>query len=140
MTTDTKIRTFAELLDFDTFEERLDYLRLGGSVGYATFGFDRYIGQDFYTSSAWKSVRREVIIRDNGCDLGMPDYPIHTELLIHHMNPISVSDILERPDWVVNPNYLITTTHRTHNAIHYGGRSPYPKVVSERTPNDTKLW
>jgi hypothetical protein len=136
----TKVRTFRELLDFQTFDERLDYLRLGGGVGRATFGFDRHINQKFYASSEWKHVRDIVIIRDNGCDLGVPGHEIPVELLIHHMNPLSVDDILTRPDWVLNPNYLITTSLKTHNAIHYGGKSPYPKVVAERVPGDTNLW
>jgi hypothetical protein len=138
--TTTKVRSYHELLDFDTFEERLEYLRLGGGVGRATFGFDRHLNQTFYTSPEWKSVRNLVIIRDNGCDLGVLGYEIHAELLIHHMNPISVGDIVNRENWILDPNFLISTTHNTHNAIHYGGRSPYPKVVTERTPNDTKLW
>lgn len=138
--TTTKTRSYHELLDLSTFEDRLEYLRLGGGVGRATFGFDRHINQSFYTSSEWKSVRNIVIVRDNGCDLGIPGYEVHAELLIHHMNPLSVSDILDREDWVLDPNFLITTTHNTHNAIHYGGKSPYPKVVAERSANDTKLW
>lgn len=140
MTVDTRIRTFHDLLDIPSFEERLEYLRLGGGVGRATFGFDRWVNQQFYTSYEWKHVRNIVIVRDNGCDLGIPGYEIHAEILIHHMNPLALNDILERPEWALDPNFLITTTHRTHNAIHYGGRSPYPKVVTERTPNDTKLW
>lgn len=133
-------KSFQDLIDLETFEERLDYLRLGGGVGRATFGFDRYINQQFYSSYEWKYVRNLVITRDNGCDLGVSEYPIFTEILIHHMNPISVNDILGREEWILDPNFLITTTHNTHNVIHYGSRSPYPKVVTERTPNDTKLW
>lgn len=140
MTFTTKVRTFHDLIGFDTFDERLDYLRLGGGVGRSTFGFDRYINQRFYSSYEWKRVRNLVITRDNGCDLGIPGYEIHTELLIHHMNPVGVDDILHAEEWILDPNFLITTTHNTHNAIHYGGRSSYPKVVTERTPNDTKLW
>jgi len=138
--TTTKVRTFHELLELQTFEERLDYLRLGGGVGRATFGFDRHINQKFYASPEWKHVRDLVIIRDNGCDLGIPGYEIHVDQLIHHMNPLSVDDILSRKDWVLDPNFLITTSLKTHNAIHYGGKSPYPKVVAERTPGDTTLW
>lgn len=133
-------RSFHDLLDLETFDERLDYLRLGGGVGRATFGFDRYMNQQFYASYEWKRVRQEVIIRDNGCDLGIPGYEIHSELLIHHMNPVSLEDLRNREEWILNPDFLITTTHKTHNAIHYGGKSPYPKVVMERSPNDTKLW
>ena len=136
----TKTRTFHELLQYETFEARLEYLRLGGGVGRSTFGFDRYINQKFYQSFEWKQVRNLVLVRDKGCDLGIPGFEIHVEPLIHHMNPMSVEDIIRRPELVLDPNYLITTTHNTHNAIHYGGRSPYPKVVTQRTPNDTKLW
>jgi len=135
-----KTRTFHELIEYDTFEERLAYLRLGGGVGHETFGFDRYINQRFYRSVEWKRARNLVILRDNGCDLGVPGYEIHAEILIHHMNPLSVDDILHKEEWVLDPNFLITTTHNTHNAIHYGGESPYPRIVAERTPNDTKLW
>lgn len=136
----TKVRSLRELLDLETFDERLDYLRLGGGVGRATFGFDRHINQKFYASSEWKRVRNIVILRDNGCDLGVPGHEVHVDVVIHHMNPLSVDDILSRPDWVLNQNYLITTSLNTHNAIHYGGKSPYPKVVAERTLGDTNLW
>lgn len=136
----TTIKVYRDLIALETFEERLEYLRLGGGVGRATFGSERYINQKLYSSYEWKHVRNLVITRDNGCDLGVPGYEIHSELLIHHMNPLSVEDIRDREDLVLDPNNLITTTHATHNAIHYGGRSPYPKVVTERTPNDTKLW
>lgn len=138
--TTTKVRTFRDLLDLPTFDERLEYLRLGGGVGRATFGFDRHINQKFYGSPEWKYVRNLVILRDNGCDLGIPGYEVHVDLLIHHMNPLSVSDILDRPEWALNTDYLITTSLNTHNAIHFGGKSPYPKVVAERMPGDTNLW
>jgi hypothetical protein len=138
--TSTTIKVYRDLISLETFEERLEYLRLGGGVGRATFGSERYLNQKFYTSYEWKQVRNLVITRDNGCDLGVPGYEIHSELLIHHMNPLSVEDIREREYLVLDPNNLITTTHATHNAIHYSGRSPYPRVVTERTPNDTKLW
>lgn len=136
----TWTKSYGELVNLETFEERLDYLRLGGGVGQATFGFDRYLNQQFYTSYEWKRVRNLVITRDNGCDLGVYGYEIHTELLIHHMNPVTIDDIIHKEDWILDPNYLITTTHRTHNAIHYGGPSPYPKVVLERVPGDTTPW
>lgn len=140
MTTATTTRRFHDLLGLETFEERFEYLKLGGGVGRATFGFDRYLNQVFYSSPEWKHVRNIVILRDNGCDLGVPGYEIHYEPLIHHMNPISVDDIKNHAEWILNPDFLITTTHKTHNAIHYGGGNSYPKVVSERAPNDTKLW
>lgn len=137
----TMIRTYHDLLGFETFEDRLEYLKLGGGVGRSTFGFDRYLNQQFYHSWDWKRVKNHVILRDAGCDLGIPGYEIHTELLVHHMNPINVGDIVhENLDRLLDPNFLITTCLRTHNAIHYGSGNVYPKVVAERTPNDTILW
>ena len=134
------IRTYSELIRLSTFMERYKYLRLGGDVGRSTFGFDRYINQRFYTSSEWKEVRRYVIIRDNGCDLGFDGYDIQVGPLIHHMNPMTQDDILHKEDWILDPEFLITTTHNTHNAIHYGDSNLLPKTVVERTYNDTKLW
>lgn len=133
-------RTYSELQQRHTFEERFDYLLLGGQVGRATFGFDRYINQKFYTSREWKRARDFVIVRDNGCDLGIPGYEIHTGILIHHVNPISVDDILHGEAWIFDPEHLITTTHNTHNAIHYGTDKLIPKTVVARSPGDTKLW
>lgn len=134
------IRRYSELRRFHTFEDRFEYLKLHGDVGRSTFGFDRYINQQFYLSHEWKSVRQYVILRDEGCDLGVIGYEIHVSPLIHHMNPMSVDDILHKEDWILDPEFLITTTHSTHNAIHYGGVDPYPTVVTERRPHDTKLW
>lgn len=134
------IRSYSELSKLDTFEERYEYLKLSNEVGAATFGFDRYINQKFYTSYEWRYVRHHVIFRDNGCDLGIPGYEIHVDVLVHHMNPISVDDILHGEEWIINPEYLITTTQQTHNAIHYGVEDLYPKIVTARSPNDTKLW
>ena len=134
------IKTYSELVRYDTFEDRLEYLRLGGGVGRATFGFDRHVNQLFYMSREWKSLRNHVMVRDKGCDLGVLGYEIHVGPLIHHINPMEVNDILHQADWILDPEFLITTTHDTHNAIHYGTVSPYPKVVTERTLNDTKLW
>lgn len=136
----TEIRTYSDLRRLLTFEDRLEYLRLGGGVGRETFGFDRHINQRFYMSNEWQSVRSIVVIRDDGCDLGVPGYEIHDKVLIHHMNPMSVDDILHNEDWILDPEFLITTTHTTHNAIHYGGIDPYPPVVAKRTRGDTKLW
>jgi hypothetical protein len=133
-------RSYSEVSQFDTFEERFQYLKLEGAVGSSTFGFDRYINQKFYRSYEWKSVRHRVIVRDQGCDLGVPGYEIHTALLIHHMNPITVDNIIHADEWIFDPEYLITTTQNTHNAIHFGDESLLPKVVTARTPNDTKLW
>jgi hypothetical protein len=136
----TRVRTYSELRRFDTFEERYEYLRLGGGVGESTFGFDRYINQAFYRSSLWKQVRNQVIVRDNGCDLGILDYPINGSLLVHHINPMSVDDLIHHEEWVLNPEYLITTTHDTHNAIHYGDQSLLKKPFTPRQMGDTKLW
>lgn len=134
------IRSYSELSRLRTFEERFEYLRLEGGVGRSTFGFDRYINQQFYTSREWQDARRNVILRDEGCDLGIAGYEIHIRPLIHHMNPISIDDILHREEWILDPDFLITTTHDTHNAIHYGVVSLAPRTVIERSPRDTKLW
>lgn len=136
----SKIRTYSELSNFHTFDERFRYLKLGGSVGEATFGFDRYINQKFYLSREWRSARDHVLVRDNGCDLGVDGYEIYDRPLIHHINPMSPQDIIHAEDWILNPEYLITTTQNTHNAIHYGNEHLLPKVVVERKPGDTKLW
>ena len=114
------LRCYSELLQLPTFKERYEYLRLDGVVGEETFGFDRYLNQIFYNSQEWKDIRRKIIIRDNGCDLGLDGYEIRGKILIHHMNPIRQQDILLRTDLVLNPEYLIATTLSTHNAIHYG--------------------
>lgn len=136
----TTTRSYSELEQFLTFEERFEYLKLGGGVGRATFGFDRYINQQFYMSQEWQNIRQHVIVRDNGCDLGILGYEIHRNILIHHMNPVSVEDIVHKEDWILDPEFLITTTHRTHNAIHYGVDKLHPQVVTQRSPSDTKLW
>lgn len=134
------IRTYSELITLPTFEERYQYLRLSGSVGDETFGFDRYLNQLFYRSQKWKSIRDFVIIRDNGCDLGVEGYTIHGRILIHHMNPITLSDIENESDFLINPEYLISTVHNTHNAIHYGDESLLIKAPIERSRNDTCPW
>lgn len=134
------IRSYSELCRYDTFQERYDYLKLEGAVGDATFGFDRHVSQDFYNSRYWEDVRRHVILRDNGCDLGIPGYEIGAEGLVHHMNPVTLEDILQREEWILDPEYLILTTHRTHNEIHFGVAKSFPRVVTRRTPHDTKLW
>lgn len=134
------IKTYSELVALPTFEERFEYLRLDGSVGEQTFGFDRYINQLFYQSYEWKKVRDFVIIRDNGCDLGVDGYEIRGKILIHHMNPITVNDIQTRSEFLLNPDYLISTTHITHNAIHYGDERLLPKGPIERTKYDTCPW
>ena len=134
------IKTYSELITIPTFEERYEYLRLNGRVGEETFGFDRYLNQVFYKSKEWRSIRDYVIARDNGCDLGMEGYEIFGQILIHHMNPITKEDILERKDVLLNPEYLITTIHNTHNAIQYGDANLLPKDPIERTKNDTCPW
>lgn len=135
------MRTFTELSKLPTFEERFRYLELKGSVGIDTFGFDRYMNQRFYTSSReWQMIKREVILRDNGCDLGVDGYTIFGRVIVHHMNPISPEDILKQTDLLLNPEYLICVSHTTHNAIHYGSEDLLPKGPAERKPNDTCPW
>lgn len=135
-----KTRTYRELRQLDTFEDRFHYLSLGGQVGHATFGFDRWINQQFYRSREWKHARRDVIARDGGCDLGVEGYEIYRELLVHHMNPITAEDITHGDLDLLNPDFLITTTHQTHNAIHYGDASLLPRPPVERSRGDTRLW
>lgn len=134
------IRTHSDLITLPTFKERYEYLRLDGIVGEETFGFDRYINQIFYKSKEWLEVRDYVIIRDNGCDLGIEGHEIHNRILIHHMNPIRKEDILNRSDILLNPEYLITTTKRTHDAIHYGDKNILLDTPIERIKNDTCPW
>lgn len=134
------IRTYSELSKLNTFEERYQYLRLNGSVGEETFGFDRYLNQMLYRSQRWKRIRDKIIIRDNGCDLGIEGREIHGRIIIHHMNPIFVSDIEKESEFLLNPEYLIATTHNTHNAIHYGDENLLIKAPIERTKNDTCPW
>lgn len=136
----TMIRTYSELSRLKTFKERYEYLRLDGVVGENTFGFDRYLNQAFYKSKEWKDIRRFVIIRDNGCDLGVEGYEIHTNIIIHHMNPIRQDDILSRTDLLMNPEYLITTMLNTHNAIHYGTEELLAAAPISRSKNDTCPW
>jgi hypothetical protein len=136
----TRVRSYSELRRLQTFEERYDYLALRGEVGLSTFGFNRWINQSFYRSQEWQQARDYVIYRDDGCDLGVRGYEIHSKLMVHHMNPITPEDLNHGSTWVLDPEYLITTTHRTHNAIHYGDDSLLPKPVIERRPGDTKLW
>lgn len=134
------IRTYSELSKLLTFEERFQYLSLDGKVGEETFGFDRYLNQMFYRSQKWKAVRDYVIVRDNGCDLGVEGYEIHGRIIIHHMNPITIRDIEKESDFLLDPEYLITTVHNTHNAIHYGDENLLIKAPIERRKNDTCPW
>nr|DAH80672.1 MAG TPA: HNH endonuclease bacteriophage, HNH Endonuclease, DNA.52A [Caudoviricetes sp.] len=136
------VKTYSELITFPTFEERYKYLRLGGKVGEDTFGFDRYLNQSFYKSDEWLSVRNKVITRDLGCDLGCVDreIPEGVTIFIHHMNPITKNDILDQTELLLNPEYLITTIKRTHDAIHYGDDNFIFTGLVERSKNDTCLW
>ena len=140
MVTMMSIRSYSELIALPTFEERFKYLQLNGQVGESTFGFDRYMNQVFYRSQKWKSIRDFVIIRDCGCDLGVEGYDIRGKIIIHHMNPLSTRDIETESDFLLNPDFLICTTHNTHNAIHYGDENLLVTAPIERTKNDTCPW
>lgn len=134
------IRTYSELITLPTFEERYQYLRLNGRIGEETFGFDRWLNQRFYKDPEWLRIRDEVIIRDNGCDLAIPGREIYSRILIHHMNPITKDDILQRSKYLLDPEYLICTIKNTHDAIHYGDENLLVKGPVERKPNDTCPW
>ena len=134
------IRTYSELSQLATFEERYRYLRLGGYVGKETFGFDRWINQMFYKDSEWLKVRDIVIMRDNGCDLGIKGREIYSKIIVHHMNPITKADILDRSKFLLDPEYLICTVKNTHDAIHYGDESLLITLPIERSKNDTCPW
>lgn len=136
----TKVRTYSELRRLETFEDRFDYLNLNGLVGETTFGFMRWLNQQFYSSLQWRNVRSIVILRDNGRDLGVPGFEIATDLLIHHMNPVTRDALVHSEAQLIDPEFLITTTRRTHNAIHFGDKSLLPRLDVERKPGDTKLW
>ena len=133
-------RCYSELKQRSSFLDRYEYLRLGGIVGADTFGFDRYLNQKFYRSDAWKRVRRDVIIRDEGRDLGVEGYELQNGIIVHHMNPITIKDIIDVEDWILNPEFLICVSPQTHNAIHYGDPNSLPKQPTVRKPGDTKLW
>ena len=134
------IRTYTELSRMPSFEERYRYLRLTGQVGKETFGFDRYLNQVFYRSQRWKRIRDEVILRDNGCDLGVEGYEIYGRIIIHHMNPITLEDIERESIYLLDPEFLICTVHNTHNAIHYGDENLLITAPIERTKYDTCPW
>lgn len=134
------IRTYSQMAEFDTLEDRFDYLQLRSSIGLATFGHDRWLNQDFYSSRVWRQIRQKVIVRDGGCDLGVPGYDIHSRVIIHHMNPIDADQLVQGDPSVLDPEFLVCTTHNTHNAIHYGNRNLLPKQYVERSVGDTKLW
>lgn len=134
------IRTYSELIQLKTFEERFEYLKLDGIVGRETFGFDRYLNQMFYTSIEWKKFRRDIILRDNGCDLAIPGLDIVGKIFIHHLNPITKDDILNRTEYLMNPEFVICSSKLTHDAIHYGDSDLLPKGPIERKRNDTCPW
>ena len=135
------MKTYTELMRLNTFEDRFRYLKLNGKVGEDTFGFDRYLNQRFYQSPEWLKIKRDVIIRDGGCDLGIADRPIRGRIFVHHMNPVSKKDILERTDILLKPEYLICVSKETHDAIHYGDERYLKKdAIIERKPNDTCPW
>lgn len=134
------IRTYSELITLPTFEERFQYLKLNGQIGESTFGFDRYLNQLFYKSDEWLRLRDQIIIRDNGCDLGLEGREIHGRILIHHMNPIRKEDILNRSRYLLDPEFLICTVKRTHDAIHYGDENLLLTIPKERRKNDTCPW
>lgn len=132
--------TYSELAKRSDLISRFRYAKLDGAVGVATFGYDRYLNQKFYASHEWKRVRDQVIIRDNGCDLGVDGFGIHDKILVHHMNPIQIQDLKDFNEDILNPEYLICVSTRTHNAIHFSDESQLPRVFVERKPGDTKLW
>lgn len=134
------VRTYSELVTIPHFQDRFNYLKLDGFVGEETFGDQRYVNQSFYRSTEWKEVRDYVISRDYGRDLAVPGREIHDMVLVHHMNPLTTQDILNRKPDILDPEFLVCVSHDTHNAIHYGDRTKLVPVVLERTPGDTKLW
>lgn len=138
--TSGKIRTYSEMIALPTYEERFDYLKLDGKVGKETFGYDRYLNQVLYNTEQWKKFRREIIIRDNACDLACEGYEINHRILVHHINPITVEDIVNRNPMIFDPENVVTTTHQTHNAIHYSDKSLLITKPIERTRNDTCPW
>lgn len=135
-----RTRRYSELRRIETFLARYRYLVLRGEVGATTFGFDRWMNQQFYTSRQWRHLRQHVIARDNGCDLGIEGYEIYSDIVIHHMNPMTIDDIQQGNSDILDPEFLITTTHQTHNAIHYGDERQLPRPFVPRQRGDTKLW
>lgn len=136
----TDIKSYTELSKLKTFNDRFNYLKLDGVVGEETFGYDRILNQVLYKSAKWRKVRDKVLIRDNGNDLGIEGYQINGRTIIHHMNPITVDDVLKEREWIFDPEYLITVSDLTHKAIHYSNENILPKEPIERTQNDTCLW
>lgn len=134
------LRSYSELIQFSTFKERFDYLKLSGTVGSETFGYNRYLNQALYTSDEWRRFRRDVIVRDNGCDLGLEGFDIKSRLIVHHINSITLEQIEDRDPMIFDPNNVICVSHNTHEAIHYGDESLLPQDPIERFAGDTKLW
>ncbi len=134
------MRTYSELIKLPTLSERFEYLKLDGAIGAETFGFERYLNQNFYRSEIWRRIRNQVIVRDNGCDFGLEDYPIGGRIIVHHMNPVDSDDIIMQRDILLNPEFLICVGERTHNALHYGAFDLLPQDPIERKPNDTCPW
>ena len=134
------IRRYSELIRFDSFLDRYNYLQLRGQVGLDTFGLDRYLNQTLYRSSRWRRTRDKVILRDNGCDLGYEGFDIFDKIIVHHMNPLSIEDIEDDVDEIYDPEFLICCSFNTHNAIHYGDERLLPQLPIERSPGDTCLW
>jgi hypothetical protein len=134
------VRTYSELIQFNTHLERFRYLSLQGTVGDPTFGHDRWVNQHFYRSTEWKRTRRDVIVRDNGCDLAVEGFEIHDKIYVHHMNPLTPEEIFEGARSIMDPEFLITVNLNTHNAIHFGDERLLPRPLIERRPGDTKLW
>lgn len=135
-----RTRSWTEISRIADFYERYEYLRLRGAVGQPTFGSERYINQNFYTSKQWRDIRHEVIARDLGCDLGVEGFEIHDKIIIHHMNPMTVEHIVYGEAHILDPEFLISVSHRTHNAIHYGDERLLPRLLAARAPGDTQLW
>ena len=136
-----KIKTYEELKALKTFEDRFKYLEIGGHIGIESFGFNRYLNQNFYKSYEWQKIREKVILRDNGMDLGVEGYPIENRIVIHHINPITIDDVLDRNPDIFNPDYLICCSHQTHNALHYGDEGYLGRfAIAERRPDDTTPW
>ena len=134
-------RCYSELIEIPTFEERYEYLRIGGRVGEETFGWHRSINQQLYTKDIrWKQLRNKIIVRDDGCDLGMPGYAIGSKIIVHHINPITVEDFMNNNEIIFDPENLICVSFNTHQAIHYGDRNLLPQIPIIRTKNDTCLW
>lgn len=136
----SKIRRYSELIKIDNYLDRFEYLKLGGKVGTETFGFERYLNQKFYQSKEWKRVRDAIIIRDNGCDMALSGREIHSKIIIHHINPILPKDIIDKEDWILNPEFLVCVSKQTHDAIHYGDKSLLMLDPVIRTKNDTCPW